>query len=41
MDESSATGESDPIKKRVPQNFEDTKVKFFNNFDIFYLAINK
>lgn len=25
MDESSATGESDPVKKRVPKNFDDSK----------------
>lgn len=25
MDESSATGESDPVKKRVPKNFDDAK----------------
>lgn len=29
MDESSATGESDTIKKKVPQNFDDNKVNPF------------
>lgn len=28
-DESSATGESDPVKKRVPRNFDEEKVNPF------------